>query len=151
MTLKAILPAMLAIITVIAIAAPSSAMDSKKVTKEGPDLKQVRAHIKKEEWKKAQSLLLPMTKSYPNSADVFNLLGFTQRSDGQFDESLKNYKIALKLDPAHLGAHVYLGQLYIKTGKLKKAVEQSKIIAKLCPSGCKPRKELEEALAKAKW
>lgn len=151
MTLKMILSAVLAVAVAFVAVPPVYAMDSKKVTKGGPDLKKVRAHIEKEEWEKAHKLLLPMTKSHPKSADVFNLLGFTQRSDGKFDESLKNYQIALKLDPAHLEAHVYLGQLYIKTGKLEKAVEQSKIIAKLCPAGCKPRKELEKALAKAKW
>lgn len=149
------LSSVLSTFAVIAIAAmmlpAAQAMDSKKVVAGGPDLSKVRAHIKREEWAKAQQLLAPLAKSHPKSADVFNLLGFTQRSSGKLDVSLASYQRALKLDPAHLEAHVYLGQLYIMTGKLEKAVEQSKVIAKLCPSGCKPRQELEAALAKAKW
>jgi len=127
------------------------AMDSKKVQKGGPDLAAVRASIAKEDWKKSLQLLQPLAKSHPNSAEVRNLMGFTQRKTGQFDKSLKNYLRALRLDPKHLEAHAYLGELYIQTGKLEKAVEQSKIIAKLCPPGCKPRAELEAAIAKAKW
>ena len=142
----------IAALTAVVMALPAAqAMDSKKVQKNGPDLTKVRAHIKKEEWKQALKLLQPFAKSHPNSVDVFNLIGFTQRKTGQFDVSLKNYQRALKLDPKHLEAHVYLGELYIQTKQLEKAVEHAKIIAKLCPPGCKPRAELEAAIAKAKW
>ena len=147
MTLSAI-----ALIAAVVMALPAAqAMDSTKVQIGGPNLANVRARIKKEEWKQALKLLQPLTKSHPNSADVFNLIGFTQRKTGQFDVSLKNYQRALKLDPRHLEAHVYLGELYIQTNKLEMAVEHAKIIAKLCPPGCKPRAELEAAIAKAKW
>ena len=142
----------IAAIAAVAMALPAAqAMDPDKVQKGGPNLAGARAHIKKEEWKQALKLLLPLAKSHPNSADVFNLIGFTQRKTGQFDVSLKNYQRALKLDPKHLGAHVYLGELYIQTNRLEKAVEHAKIIAKLCPPGCKPRAELEAAIAQAKW
>ena len=141
-----------AAITAVVLALPAAqAMDSKKVKKGGPDLSAVRANIKKEQWKQAIKLLKPLTKSHAKSADVFNLLGYSQRKTGKFDVSLTSYKRALQLDPAHLEAHVYLGELYIQTKQLEKAVAQSKIIAKLCPTGCKPRAELEAALAKAKW
>ena len=141
-----------AAITAVVLALPAAqAMDSKKVQKGGPDLSAVRANIKKENWQQAIKLLKPLTKSHSKSADVFNLIGFTQRKTGQFDVSLKNYQRALKLDPKHLEAHVYLGELYIQTKQLEKAVEHARIIAKLCPPGCKPRAELEAAIAKAKW
>ena len=144
--------AIAAVSLAVPLAVPGAlAMDSKKVKKNGPDLTTVRANIKKEDWKQAMQLLAPLTKSHPKSADVFNLLGYAQRKSGQFDVSLKSYTRALELDPAHLEAHVYLGELYIQTKQLDKAVAQSKIIAKLCPKGCKPRAELEAALAKAKW
>jgi tetratricopeptide (TPR) repeat protein len=149
---RQIIMAAIAAFAAVMLALPSAwAMDSKKVQQGGPDLTAVRAHIKKEEWKQALQLLEPLAKSHSNSADVRNLLGFTQRKTGRFDESLKNYLRALKLDPGHLEAHVYLGELYIQTGKLEKAIEHAKIIAKLCPPGCKPRAELEAAIAKAKW
>ncbi|MFY0615036.1 MAG: tetratricopeptide repeat protein [Hyphomicrobiaceae bacterium] len=151
MTLRMTL-SVIAATAAMALALPTAqAMDSKKVKKSGPDLTAVRANIKKEDWKQAIALLQPLTKSHPKSADVFNLLGYTQRKTGKFDVSLTSYKRALELDPAHLEAHVYLGELYIQTKQLDKAVAQSKIIAKLCPKGCKPRAELEAALKKATW
>lgn len=147
--LAAILAAVL--MAAVSLATPSIAMDSKKVAPGGPDLTKVRAEIKREAWPAALKLLEPMAKSHPNSADVFNLTGYAQRRSGAFDSSLVSYQRALKLDPKHLEAHVYLGELYIQTGKLEKAVAQSKIIAQLCPAGCEPRAELEAALRKAGW
>ena len=140
-----------AVATLIVALPIAQAMDSKKVQKGGPDLTGARALIEKEQWDKALNALRPLAKSHPNSADVFNLIGYSQRKSGQFDVALQSYQRALKLDPKHLDAHVYLGELYIQTKKFEKAVAQSKIIAKLCPKGCKPRAELEAAMAKAKW
>lgn len=152
MTRGTILSAIAAVVAALLVSPAVHAMDQKKVKKDDPkQLEDVRAHIAKAEWQPAQRLLEPLTKSHANSANVFNLLGFVQRKTGQFDESLKNYRRALKLDPKHLEAHVYLGELYIQTKKLEKAAALGKRIAKLCPKGCKPRAELEAALAKVKW
>ena len=143
--------AIAAVATLIVALPIAHAMDSKKVQKGGPDLTSARALIEKEQWDKALNALRPLARSHPNSADVFNLIGYSQRKSGQFDVALQSYQRALKLDPKHLDAHVYLGELYIQTKQLDKAVAQSKIIARLCPKGCKPRAELEAAMAKAKW
>ena len=56
-------------------------------------------------------------------ADVYNLLGFSYRkhSEPDLDKALESYKIALETNPEHLGAHEYLGELYITLGNMKKA------------------------------
>ena len=58
-------------------------------------------------------------------ADVYNLLGFSYRkhSEPNLDKAFDAYQIALEANPEHLGAHEYLGELYITLGKMNKANE----------------------------
>ena len=58
-------------------------------------------------------------------ADVYNLLGFSYRKqkDPDLDKAFESYIIALEADPKHLGAHEYLGELYISLGNINKANE----------------------------
>ena len=58
-------------------------------------------------------------------ADVYNLLGFSYRkhSEPNLEKALESYSIALEANPKHLGAHEYLGELYITLGNMKKANE----------------------------
>lgn len=58
-------------------------------------------------------------------ADVFNLLGFSYRKHKKpdLDKAFNAYTIALNANPKHLGAHEYLGELYITLGKIDKANE----------------------------
>ena len=58
-------------------------------------------------------------------ADFYNLLGFSYRkqSEPNLDKALEAYRVALEVNPEHLGAHEYLGELYITLGNKKKANE----------------------------
>ena len=58
-------------------------------------------------------------------ADVYNLLGFSYRkhSEPNLDKAFDAYKTALEANPEHLGAHEYLGELYITLGNMAKANE----------------------------
>ena len=58
-------------------------------------------------------------------ADVYNLLGFSYRkhSEPNLDKAFDAYKTALEANPEHLGAHEYLGELYITLGNMTKANE----------------------------
>ena len=58
-------------------------------------------------------------------ADVYNLLGFSYRkhSEPNLDKAFDAYQIALEANPEHLGAHEYLGELYITLGNMDKANE----------------------------
>ena len=58
-------------------------------------------------------------------ADVYNLLGFSYRkhSEPNLDKAFEAYRIALDANPEHLGAHEYLGELYITLGNMNKANE----------------------------
>jgi tetratricopeptide (TPR) repeat protein len=74
--------------------------------------------------------------------DVLNYMGFASRKLGRFDDALAYYGEALAIDPNHLGANEYLGELYIQMGDLGRARRQLARLDNLCAYGCAQREEL---------
>jgi len=74
--------------------------------------------------------------------DVLNYMGFTSRKLGRFDDALAYYSQALAIDPGHLGATEYLGELYIQMGEMDRARRQLARLDELCAYGCAQREEL---------
>ena len=91
-------------------------------------------------------VLRNLNKKEPENADVLNMLGFSQRKLGRTESALDYYQQALAIEPLHLGANEYLGELYLETGKLGKAQERLAEFAVACPSDCEERRELAEAI-----
>ncbi len=81
--------------------------------------------------------------------DVLNYLGFTSRKMGRLDDALAYYRSALRLDPSHLGATEYLGELYIQMGDLNRAHSQLARLDDLCAYGCAQREELARWIERA--
>ncbi len=81
-------------------------------------------------------------------SDTLNYLGFAHRKLGHNEDALRYYEEALELEPEHLGANEYLGELFIQTGELDKASTQLEILTKLCGS-CKESEMLAEAISQA--
>jgi cytochrome c-type biogenesis protein CcmH/NrfG len=107
--------------------------------------KAVRA-IDAEKYQQAVSLLESVVRKDPRNADAWNYLGFGERKLEHFDKSLAAYRKALRIEPDHLGANEYLGELYLQTGKLEMAKEQLRKLEALCPGGCEEYRDLEEAI-----
>lgn len=118
-------------------------------TDETPSLtyNDAQALIDVENYQGAIDILLPLSESEPDNPDVFNLLGYSHRKLQKYDEALVYYTKALELDPMHLGANEYLGELYLETDKPDLAQERVDVLKKACPSGCEELEELEAALA----
>ena len=110
------------------------------------DLTSVRAKIKAENYKGALEELRGLAED-SQQADIYNLLGFTLRKTGDYETSLTYYTKALDLQPDHKGAHEYLGELFVETGKLDKAKDQLAALEKLCPNGCEERDDLQKVIA----
>ena len=125
--------------------APAYAVDNMS-SSDAPDLTSVRAKIKAKDYTAALAELRDLAED-TQQADVYNLLGFTLRKTGDFKTSLTYYTKALELQPDHKAAREYLGELYVETGNLAKAKEQLAILAKLCPSGCEEREDLQKAIS----
>lgn len=107
---------------------------------------EAQALIEAEDYQGAIGLLLTLAEEDNQNADVFNLLGYSHRKLEKYDEALEYYLTALELDPKHLGANEYLGELYLETDQVDKAAEQVAMLETLCPDGCEELTELQEAL-----
>ena len=127
------------------LTAPAYAVDNMTST-DAPDLTSVRAKLAAKNYAAALAELRDLAEDV-QQADVYNLLGFALRKTGDFKTSLTYYTKALELQPDHKAAREYLGELYVETGNLAKAREQLAILAKLCPSGCEEREDLQKAIS----
>ena len=117
-------------------------------SRDAPDLTSVRAKIKAKDFKAALAELTPMLETNQH-ADVYNLMGFSLRKSGDYQQAYTFYRKALEFDPEHKGALEYLGELYVETGEIDKAKENVALLKMLCPGGCEELEDLEEAIAKA--
>jgi tetratricopeptide (TPR) repeat protein len=70
----------------------------------------------------------------PNLKEGWNLLGYTSRRLGEFEESLSAYDAALKLEPDYPEAIEYRAELYLLTGRLAQAREAYATLQKSNPS-----------------
>ncbi len=102
--------------------------------------------VKAKNYERAIGLLRKVVRREPDNADAWNWLGFSYRSVARFDEALAAYDKALAIDPDHRGANEYLGELYLKTGKLEKAKEQLRTLDRICAYGCKELDDLKAAI-----
>ena len=113
------------------------------------EMSQAQDMIANKDWGAALQVLQSYTRAKPTSADGFNLLGYSLRKLQRLDESLVAYQQALKLDPAHRGAHEYIGEAYIQLGQLGKAKEHLDALDKLCFFSCEEYRDLKRAYEEA--
>lgn len=81
--------------------------------------------------------------------DILNYLGFAHRKLRRFDRAQTYYERALALDPDHLGANEYLGELWIELGRVGAARAQLERLDRLCPFGCSEYEDLRRLLESA--
>ena len=79
-------------------------------------------------------------------ADKFNLLGFTARKSGDLEIAYDYYNKALEINPKHVRALEYQGELFLQLGKLSEAKQNLEKIQRICWLPCNEEKQLEEAI-----
>ena len=79
-------------------------------------------------------------------ADKFNLLGFTARKSGDYLSAATFYEKALLIDPKHVRALEYQGELFLQLGQFSDAEDNLDKIKKICWLPCKEEKLLAEAI-----
>ena len=109
---------------------------------------QAKATVDAGNYTKALPMLVALTKADAKNADAWNLLGFTYRNLGQLDASSKAYLVVLKINPNHLGALEYQGELFIQTGQLDKAKANLAKLQGLC-GNCEQYADLAKVLTAA--
>ena len=86
-------------------------------------------------------------------ADVYNWLGYANRMKAtpDFAKSELYYDRALQVEPGHLGAHEYLAELYLQTGRHAQARQQRAQLQAACAEAddadCAELDELDAAFA----
>ena len=103
--------------------------------------------LETEEYCQALPILEDLALALPENADVFNLLGYVYRKMDDLETSAAHYSRALTLDPNHLGALEYQGELFLKLGQTERAGRNLARLERLCPGGCDERTALAEAIA----
>ena len=103
--------------------------------------------IEAADYEDAVDVLEKLNRDASGNPDVLNMLGYAHRKLGRVEAAFDYYRAALAIEPRHLGANEYLGELYLETGELEKAQERLGELAIACPAGCEEHDELAEAVA----
>lgn len=99
-------------------------------------------------YQKAISILSEVVKAEANNADAWNLLGYSSRKLKKYENAAKYYNYALQLDPNHLGALEYQGELFIDLGAVDNAKANLARLRSLC-GNCEEYSDLKAALTAA--
>jgi tetratricopeptide (TPR) repeat protein len=127
--------------------APTSTKSAQNVETE---LTKSRSLIASKKYKEALTELKKVNKSYPNNADVNNLLGFASRKLGQYKQAGTYYTKALKIKPNHLGALEYQGELFVLTKDITKAKANLAKLKKACGTSCPEYLDLKKSIGTKK-
>jgi len=80
-------------------------------------------------------------------SDLFNLIGYAQRKLGDLDAAFASYRKALGLNPAHKGAHEYIGEAYLTAGDLDSAERHLGELKRICsPVPCGEIRRLHDEI-----
>ena len=111
-------------------------------------LSSIREAVAAQNYAAALTALQAADREFANNADINNLLGFVNRKLKQYSQSATYYTKALKIEPNHLGALEYQGELFViqkKTALAKKNLDKLK---KLCGVKCEEYLDLKKVIDK---
>ena len=122
---------------------PTPSVAAKNVNTE---LTKVRTLIEAKNFSAALTALQAADKTFPNNADINNLLGYSARNLKQYKPAATYYAKALKIDPKHLGALEYQGELFMLTKKISDAKKNLAKLKSLCGVNCEEYLDLKKAI-----
>ena len=129
--------------TPVATPTPAPSVAAKNVNTE---LTKIRSLIAVKNFSAALSALKVADKAFPNNADINNLLGYSARNLKQYKPAATYYVKALKIDPNHLGALEYQGELFMLTKKTSDAKKNLAKLKSLCGVNCEEYIDLKKAI-----
>ena len=130
-------------------AAGSSSNDESHKNAHSKDYYKAVKLIKSENYENAMTILQALVKDNQNDADIHNYLGFSLRKMGELEKSSYHYEKALNINPKHLGALEYQGELYLALGDIESAKENLVKIDDICFTQCTELKQLKKAIDSA--
>ncbi len=142
------LAALMALSTFLAVPALAAGTSDGSSATAAASYAEAKAMVDEGNFVAALPNLIALTKADAKNADAWNLLGFTYRKLGQLEDSDAAYLTVLSINPDHLGALEYQGELFITTGKLDEAKANLAKLQALCGT-CEQAQDLEAALKAA--
>ena len=112
------------------------------------ELAKVTTLLNANNFKQALADLKIIDSEFKNNADVNNLLGYSSRKLKQYKPAATYYEKALKINPNHLGALEYQGELFVLTNKVPAAKKNLAKLEKLCGLKCGEYLDLKKAIGK---
>ncbi|MBI3585340.1 MAG: tetratricopeptide repeat protein [Nitrospinae bacterium] len=85
-------------------------------------------------WRDELSLWSDVVSKSPDKASGHNNLGNDYRNQGQLDEAIKEYLIAIRIKPDFAGAYNNLGVAYAKQGRLSEAIQEYQASLRINPN-----------------
>jgi len=137
---------LLAFVLTVGLGSAAMAAGSSSTSSKPSELADAETAIEAGDYNRAIGLLEKVIADDPQNADAWNFLGFSQRNLKRLDQALDAYRKALAIDPEHLGANEYLGELYLQTGDLAKAKERLEKLDDACMFGCDEFDDLQQAI-----
>ena len=141
-----LIKSLLAFVLTVGLVSSAMAAGSSSSSSKPSNLVDAQKAIKAGDLNNAIGLLETMISGDSENADAWNLLGFSQRNLMAYDQALVSYQKSLAIEPEHLGANEYLGELYLRTDKLDKAKERLKVLDDACTFGCDQYDDLKQAI-----
>ena len=113
-------------------------------------LAMARARIQARQWPAAIEELQKLNAT--SNADWNNLMGYAQRKQATPDlaAAQRFYDAALRINPKHLGALEYAGELALMKGELPVAEARLAALDKACNARCEEFDDLKKAIARYK-
>ena len=97
----------------------------------------------KKAYEKAIKSLLESNAQNPSDPDTLNLLGFSHRKIGDYENAEIYYAMGLEIDPKHVGINEYMGELFVATNRMGEA---KKRLAVLENCNCKEYNDLKQVI-----
>jgi len=113
-------------------------------------LASARQFIERKGWSRAQLDLRSLVRDEPDNADAHNLLAYTYRKQEKLNlsKAFEHYRIALKLNPLHKGAHEYIGEAYVMDRKPELAEKHLAELERICGNKtCEEYVDLAQSIA----
>ena len=86
-----------------------------------------------------------------NNVHVYNRLGIALRRQGKWQEAIKEYETALKIDPRDAGIHFNIGKACVEGGVRARALEAFQKALDIDPSLTEARDELDAINKRPAW
>ncbi len=137
----------LSLVLVLLTAAPALAAGREMIFREDSGLTKTEYLLTAGQYSAAIDTTTDVLTRHPNNADAYTYRGYAYARLGQTADAVKDFKKALLIDPAHLGANKYLADTYLQAGDVQRAIEQMQVIRMTCgPTDCEELDELQREI-----